>query len=151
MMLGLLALLVLLPVLGLVALRLLSPGPDRLGLEDGSLSGCPGSPNCVSTQARDEQHRIEPLRVEGDREEAVRRLKEAIATVPRLRIVTEDQGYLRLEATSGVFRFVDDVEFLVEEGTGSVQARSASRAGYSDLGANRKRIERIRKALAGAR
>lgn len=148
MILWLMGLLVVLPVLGLVALRLLSGTPDNLGPVDGKLTDCPRSPNCVSTSAKDEQHRIEPLRVEGSRGEAVQRLKAAIETVPGLRIVVADGVYIRAEATSRLFRFIDDVEFLVEADTGLIQARSASRAGYSDMGANRQRIERIREALA---
>ena len=38
--------------------------------------------------------------------------------------------------------FKDDVEFLLLDNT--IQVRSASRAGKSDLGVNRKRIEQIR-------
>jgi uncharacterized protein (DUF1499 family) len=151
MILWILGLLIMLPVLGLVALRLLSPAPGDLGLEEGTISDCPQSPNCVSTKARDEQHHIEPLRVEGTRAEAVLRLRLALATIPRLKIVVENQGYLRAEATSGLFRFVDDLEFLVEEESGLIHARSASRVGYSDFGANRKRLERIREALAASR
>jgi uncharacterized protein (DUF1499 family) len=41
-------------------------------------------------------------------------------------------------------RFVDDVEFLLDEGKSVIHVRSASRVGHSDLGVNRKRIEAIR-------
>jgi uncharacterized protein (DUF1499 family) len=46
-----------------------------------------------------------------------------------------------------LFRFVDDVEFYFPEKQGGetiIHVRSASRVGSSDLGVNRKRIERIR-------
>ena len=35
--------------------------PDNLGAQDGLLVPCPRSPNCVSSQATDERHRIAPL------------------------------------------------------------------------------------------
>ena len=57
----------------------------------------------------------------------------------------EDTGaYLHVEFTSAIFRFVDDVEFLFDAGSGTIHMRSASRAGYSDFGVNRRRMEAIR-------
>ena len=43
--------------------------------------------------------------------------------------------------------FVDDVEFFVDAQQKVIHFRSASRVGYSDLGANRKRMETIRRAF----
>jgi uncharacterized protein (DUF1499 family) len=63
------------------------------------------------------------------------------------RILTVQANYIHAEFTSAVFKFVDDVEFyfLVKDvNTTIIHIRSASRVGYSDLGANRKRIEKIR-------
>jgi len=54
---------------------------------------------------------------------------------------------MRVEFTSALFRFVDDVEFYFmkkQADTTIIHIRSASRIGYSDLGVNRKRIEKIR-------
>ena len=34
---------------------------NPLGVSDGRLTACPSSPNCVSSQAEDEAHRIAPL------------------------------------------------------------------------------------------
>jgi len=49
-----------------------------------------------------------------------------------------------VEFRSNVFRFVDDVEFLFDREKKLIHVRSASRVGYSDLGVNRKRVEKIR-------
>ena len=46
-----------------------------------------------------------------------------------------------------MLRFVDDVEFRLESGTSEIAVRSASRVGYSDLGTNRRRLERLRGEL----
>lgn len=62
-------------------------------------------------------------------------------------MVQREQDYLRAEAVSRVFRFVDDVEFEILPEEGSIQVRSASRVGYWDFGVNRRRIERVRDAL----
>lgn len=59
----------------------------------------------------------------------------------RLEALTE--RYLHATQTSARFGFVDDVEFLYDPGAGLLQARSASRVGYSDLGVNRRRLEML--------
>ena len=117
---------------------------------DGRLAPCPDSPNCVSTRAEDPVHRIDPIAFDGPADQALARLKQAIATIPRLRIVSERDGYLHAEATSLIFRFVDDVEFLVDGEEKRIHIRSASRVGRSDLGVNRDRVEKIRQAFQQA-
>jgi uncharacterized protein (DUF1499 family) len=67
--------------------------------------------------------------------------------MPRTRVVSEEANYLHAEFTSRLFRFVDDVEFHVDENAGLIQFRSASRAGRNDFGVNRARMEQIRAAL----
>jgi uncharacterized protein (DUF1499 family) len=44
-------------------------------------------------------------------------------------------------------RYVDDVEFYLDEKSKLIHVRSASRIGKGDMGVNRKRIEAIRKEL----
>lgn len=109
-----------------------------------TLRTCPDKPNCVSTHATDESHAIVPFRYKKSRPEAKEALKAAIATLPRTKLVDEDESYLHYEFTSLLLRFVDDVEFLFDETTKTVHFRSASRTGYSDLGVNRKRMEQVR-------
>ncbi|NOU09397.1 MAG: DUF1499 domain-containing protein [Nitrospira sp.] len=113
-----------------------------------TLSPCPSSPNCVSTHATDETHAIAPFQYKKPRAEAKEALKAACATLPRTKLVEEDESYLHYEFTSLLLRFVDDVEFLFDETTKTVHFRSASRTGHSDLGVNRKRMEQVR-ALVG--
>jgi uncharacterized protein (DUF1499 family) len=114
------------------------------------LSPCPSSPNCVSTQATDEGHAIAPIRYRKSRAEAKEALKEIIHALPRAKLVEEDETYLHYELTSLLLRFVDDVEFLFDDVAKTIHFRSASRAGYSDLGVNRARMEQVR-ALIGER
>ncbi len=109
-----------------------------------SLGSCPSSPNCVSTQAQDEGHVIEPIRYRKSRAEAKEALKEVIRSMARTKLVEEDETYLHYEATSLLLRFVDDVEFLFDDETKTIHFRSASRTGYGDLGVNRKRMEQVR-------
>jgi uncharacterized protein (DUF1499 family) len=67
----------------------------------------------------------------------------------RTMLIQEDAAYLHYEFTSLLLRFVDDVEFLFDDDTKTVHFRSASRTGYSDLGVNRRRMERIRSLVEG--
>lgn len=124
---------------------LFSSPPASLGVVNGHLADCPPLPNCVCTQARDPAHQVEPLRFTDSPAEAMQRLKAILTDMPRTKIITSDDCYLRAECTSLVFRFVDDVEFLRDPATRTIHFRSASRVGKSDLGVNRRRMEAIRK------
>jgi len=108
------------------------------------LAPCPGKPNCVSSRATDAGHHIEPLKLTGSQDSAMGRLESILRGLPRVKIVTVDGGYLRAEFKSALFGFVDDVEFMADPAARVIHVRSASRVGYSDLGANRKRVENIR-------
>ena len=91
-----------------------------------------------------------PIRYRKSRAEAKEALKEVIRSLPRIKLVEEDESYLRYEFTSLLLRFVDDVEFLFDDETKIIHFRSASRTGYGDLGVNRTRMEQVR-ALAGGK
>jgi uncharacterized protein (DUF1499 family) len=114
------------------------------------LAPCPSKPNCVSSQARDATHQIAPIAFRGDPAQAMRRLRAVIEAMPRTRIVSASDTALRAEFTSRLFRFVDDVDCVVDAAAEVIQIRSASRVGYSDLGVNRKRVEAIRAAFGSA-
>ena len=121
--------------------------PGHLGVREGKLASCPDSPNCVSTQAADEKHRIEPMAFRGSLKETRERLLEIIRSMKRAQVIRSGGDYIHAEFTSALFRFVDDGEFYLDETTNTVHMRSASRVGHSDLGVNRKRMEAIRAAF----
>lgn len=134
---------------GMLALMsLFSRRPANLGVSDGQLRPCPKSPNCVSTQALHEQQRMDAIRFDGDATDAMRRLCEVIGAMPLAKVVSQDERYLHVEFTSRWFRFVDDVEFLIDDQRKEIHFRSASRAGHSDLGVNRRRMETISAAFS---
>lgn len=112
---------------------------------------CPDSPNCVSTltPSQDSRHAIAPYRFSRTKSDAKALLKTVIASLPRTRLVEEDETYLHYEFTSLLLRFVDDVEFLFDDETKAIHFRSASRIGYGDLGVNRRRMEDIRSRIEG--
>ena len=116
--------------------------PTQLGVSGGQLRDCPGSPNCVSSQAGDAPHRIAPLAFRDEPESAFVRLKQILAARGDTDVIEERPGYLRVEFHT--LLFVDDGEFLLDAAQRLIQVRSASRLGYSDLGKNRSRLEEIR-------
>ena len=115
----------------------------NLRVSAGRLAPCPASPNCVCTQPGDDRHRAAPIPWTGNAPDAIELLVKIINAWPRTRIVTRQEKYLHAEFVTPLLRFVDDVEFFVDEGAGLIQFRSASRVGHSDLGVNRRRMERI--------
>ena len=116
--------------------------PANLGAKEGRLIACPSSPNCVSSQASDERHRIAPLSLNGDPDAEFARLKQILARRNDTKVIEESLGYLRVELRTTLF--VDDGEFLLDRVGRVINVRSASRLGYSDLGKNRSRLEEIR-------
>lgn len=119
-----------------------------LGVDSGRLTPCPNSPNCVSSQAAaGDKHFIPSIEYACSRQEARQRLLRIIRNTSRTRILAATDDYIRVEFTSRIFRFVDDVEFYFPQEP-VIHVRSASRLGYSDLGANRRRIEDIRERFS---
>jgi uncharacterized protein (DUF1499 family) len=136
---------------GLALASARSRPPGGLGVTGGRLAPCPDSPNCVSTRSERESQRMEPIAFTGDPVQALARLSAALEGMPRTTIVERGRDYLRAECTSALFRFVDDVEVLIDRQAQVVHFRSASRTGRSDLGVNRRRMERLRAAFESAR
>lgn len=121
--------------------------PETLGLHMGRLAPCPATPNCVSSTATDPQHAIAPFVLDRSPGAAKEELRRAAAKLPRATLITDREHYLHFEFRSLVFRFVDDVEFHVDETAKLIHVRSAARVGHSDLGVNRRRVEAIRAHL----
>jgi uncharacterized protein (DUF1499 family) len=84
-----------------------------------------------------------PILFSGPPEAAADRIRAIIATFPRATIDRDSGNYMHVEFRSALFRFVDDVEFLIDPNAGQIHFRSASRVGHGDLGANRRRMEAI--------
>lgn len=120
---------------------LASDAPAAVGLEP-----CPPSPNCVSSQAADEGRRVAPLSYTGDAADARKRLLAVLRGMDGAQVKQDAGNEIHAEFRSAVFGFVDDVVFRFGP-AGEIQLRSASRTGYYDFGANRRRVEAIRSGL----
>jgi len=131
-------------VVALAIASIRSRPPADLGVTDGRLAPCPDSPNCVSTRSERPDQHMSPIAFTGDPELALDRLAAALEAMPGTTIVERSRDYLHAEATSALFRFVDDVEVQIDRTASVAHFRSASRTGHSDLGVNRRRMERLR-------
>jgi len=119
-----------------------SDRPDNLGVREGLLAACPSSPNCVSSQAGDEEHHIAEFVCSSDPDSEFSRLAILLKNRKDTKVVEVSDSYLRVEFHT--ILFVDDGEFLLDRKGKAIHLRSASRIGYSDLGKNRCRMEEIR-------
>ena len=118
------------------------------GITGGRLAACGAAPNCVVSEnvaVTDAVHAVAPF--EGARDLDWGTVEGAVRAAGG-RILSSRDDYLHATFTSRVFRFVDDLELRRDGDT--LHWRSASRVGYSDLGANRKRIEALRAGLRAA-
>ncbi|MEE9494226.1 MAG: DUF1499 domain-containing protein [Gammaproteobacteria bacterium] len=115
-----------------------------------TLEPCPDSPNCVSSLSQTDAHAIAPFSFSGNAEEAWQTLISLLQDQKRTAITEQSDQYLHAEVSSLIFRFVDDIEFLLLPDEHLIHLRSASRTGYSDFGVNRKRVEQLREAFVKA-
>lgn len=126
--------------------------PDASALSaDDPLPVCPDTPNCVcSEDGAPEARRVDPLPVRGDAPAAWGLLKAAVSDLGGT-LHSDDGAVLHAVFKTPVLRFPDDLLARRDDAAGVIHLRSSSRVGRSDLGANRKRVEKLRAAyLAGA-
>ncbi|MEO0375000.1 MAG: DUF1499 domain-containing protein [Cyanobacteria bacterium P01_A01_bin.17] len=119
--------------------------PKTLGVTDGKLTACPDSPNCVSSQASDTAHHVAAMTYGDSAAEALAKLRQVIEAMEDTEIITATDDYLHAEFASKLMGFVDDLECYLPPEKSIIHLRSASRLGQSDLGANRTRVEELRK------
>lgn len=131
--------------------RLFTAGSGRMasgpGLCDGRLAECPAAPCCVSTGARRPSQRVAPIGYPGSRAEMCAIIADVLRAWPRTEIVTVQAHYIHAVQRSRWFGFADDLECHLPAGERLVHMRSAARLGWYDFGANRARVERLRRAV----
>mgnify|MGYP006423155355 CR=1 FL=1 len=114
-------------------------------LPDNPLASCPDTPNCERV-ARGYDVPPDTLY------RAAERALESLGPV-RLRCPGDSSSH-RLEAVYRVaLIFKDDVDVAVrprDDGSSALYVRSASRVGHSDLGVNRRRVDRFLTAVGSA-
>ncbi len=112
-----------------------------LGHKNGQLSPLPSTPNAISSQGT--TNPVQALTFKQGPASTMSALLQAIHKVGHVTIISQQPNYLYVVFTSKWLRFKDDVEFYLNTEQKQVHIRSASRAGRSDLGINKKRYETI--------
>ena len=108
---------------------------------------CPPTPNCVSSETLSKAKFIERFKTGNRSAESWMLLTKLLEKTSNCRVVSQNSSYIHAEFRTRLLRFVDDVEFRLESETNEIAVRSASRVGFSDLGTNRRRLERLRGEL----
>jgi uncharacterized protein (DUF1499 family) len=131
--------------------------PADLGVRNGKLKPPSATENSVTSQAAlypDHPQRfysaVAPLPVKGDGPATMARIKSIVEGMAGAKVVKSETDYLYAQFTTQWMKFVDDVEFWFDPANNVIQVRSASRLGQRDMGVNRKRVDAVRAALAGA-
>lgn len=116
--------------------------PPSLGVREGVLTPCSSSPNCVSSQAEDPGHYVEPLPYV-PRDEFLKILR----SLPNAKVTQALDSYIRVEFHTPTLHFIDDVEFSLDPNQERIDVRSGARVGYYDMGVNRERVEYLRRLI----
>jgi uncharacterized protein (DUF1499 family) len=121
------------------------PMPTTLGVTNGQLQPCPDTPNCVSTQApsTDTEHFMPAISYTSDASFVMTQILRAVSSMPRSKVVKQDGNYVHVEFRSRIMRFVDDVEFYIDDANKLIHFRSAARMGRGDMGVNRNRMTEL--------
>ena len=118
----------------LMLFHLVGPVPSDLGVHDGALSSCTTPAHC----ARQTWPSHSP-------DTDFSALAAYVTDMPRTEVVEQTDRYIHAEASSALFGFVDDLELLLDvNNNSSIQARSVSRLGDSDLGVNANRLGELK-------
>lgn len=122
--------------------------PASVGAKAGSLALCGNKPNCVCSIDNRPINMISPLDWSGSESMGIEKIETLVNSYPRTKVISKSGNYLHAEFRTLIFGYVDDVEFLVDVNAKKIHIRSASRLGYSDLGANLSRVEILRTLFA---
>ena len=111
--------------------------PD-VGVVGDKLKPCGPKPNCVCSFSDPSTNQyVMPLQM---KDNPIPRVMDVLKQ-QGLKIIEAQPNYIWATETSKIFKFVDDIEFYYTNGV--LHVRSASRVGYSDLGANKRRVEKL--------
>ena len=128
----------------LISLCACASKAPELGIHEGLFATCGESDDCVSSQANDAEHKIAPIKANGDPEIVMVDLGNAVETIFGGKVLVVEGNYLRAEFKSTVMRTMDDAEFFYDEHAGVIHVHAISRGELFDFNSNRGRIEELR-------
>jgi len=115
----------------------------QLGVTDGQLAPISKKPNNVSSQSQVTAKKVAALTAKDSPQSTMAALKSAVQAYGGGSIETETEDYLYVIFSTSLMKYRDDVEFWLDTSNNKVHYRSSSRAGYSDMGLNRARYDKI--------
>jgi uncharacterized protein (DUF1499 family) len=116
-------------------------------MKDHPIKDCPDTPNCVSTKASNPKAQIRPIPYKGELAKIEEALKQVLKEMPRHKLEKSNNGFFHIVSSTKLLKFKDDVHLYYDQKDQHIHIRSASRLGYSDMGVNRKRVEKLKKLL----
>lgn len=118
--------------------------PNNLGVNNGQLAQMPNKPNAVSSQTEEKDKKVEALEFKGNLKDSKDQVVKAIENYGNAKIIKNESNYMYVVFTTGIMKYHDDVEFYFDELKKLIHIRSASRIGYSDMGLNRERYNKLK-------
>lgn len=115
--------------------------PHGIGIKNGKVTQCGSTPNCVSSSGPKTRY-IEPLPYLGS--QSLSLILEFLKKHYKTKVIKENSTYLHVVISTDNFHFKDDLEFLLKPDKGVIEVRSASRVGYSDMGVNQMRLDKLK-------
>ncbi len=108
------------------------------------LPACPKSPNCFASQFESKNWKKKPLTFNGNKAASIERLLELLDKMEGGSHVFSDAQLIHYTFETKIGKFIDDVYFHVDELNQCFHFKSVSRKGFSDMGANKRRMKKIR-------
>lgn len=107
------------------------------------LRSCGSRHNCAIDSPNDADPLLRPIGFRIAVRDVMRVIVEAVGDLPRTEVVFAGERYVLAHSRSRIFRFVDQVELLVDERAGLIHFRSQSSVGRRDFGVNRRRLRML--------
>lgn len=112
-----------------------------------TLPNCPSSPNCFRSETNPKNGVKQPMSFQTDLVVSRNKIEQIVEEQLNAFLVDSTTTYLHFEVVTGLGGFKDDLYFYFDLVNKKIHFKSASRVGYGDFGANKRRVKRIKKAF----
>ncbi len=112
---------------------------QKIDVKYRELIKCNDTLHCSSTQL---DHK--PLKYKRSPTNARETLKIYLTKNENFLFIFENENFWHIECKSSLFGFVDDLTIFFDDNNKTIHMASKSRVGHSDLGANKRRIKKLK-------
>lgn len=117
--------------------------------QNNPLPACPKSPNCFRSEVDTKRAIKQVFSYSGELGAAQQQLIQLLSTYPGAKHEGTTAEKIAFSFTTKVGKFTDNVVFYFDEKNKWIHFRSASEVGWSDMGANKRRMKKVRKLWEG--